>query len=135
MDSKNPVSSTVYISGTRKYMHAETLALLTKPLYFPYVVQLSHYILRFKMFSRFKFVQMTTTSHCYITLRDTSLKFFSFSVVSKTSSSFSSPHFGQLACYSGTYNNGRFSLEGKLYFDIYWNLRLDNDIEINVIIL
>jgi hypothetical protein len=100
-----------------------------------YVVQLSHYILRFKMFSRFKFVQMTTTSHCYITLRDTSLKFFSFSVVSKTSSSFSSPHFGQLACYSGTYNNGRFSLEGKLYFDIYWNLRLDNDIEINVIIL
>ena len=60
----------------------------------------------------------TTTSHCYITLRDTSLKFFSFSVISKTSSSFSSPHFGQLVRYSDTYNNGRFSLEGKLYFDI-----------------
>jgi hypothetical protein len=106
-----------------------------------YVVQLSdskvfsHYILRFKMFSRFKFVQMTTTSHGYITLRDTSLKFFSFSVISKTSSSFSSPHFGQLVRYSDTYNNSRFSLEGKLYFDIYWNLRLDYVIEINVMIL
>jgi hypothetical protein len=37
-----------------------------------------HYILRFKMFSMIKSVQMTTTSYCYITLRDTSLKFFSF---------------------------------------------------------
>jgi hypothetical protein len=44
-----------------------------KPLYLiaiQYVVQFSdskvfsHYILRFKMFSMFKFVQMTTTSHC-----------------------------------------------------------------------
>ena len=106
-----------------------------------YVVQFSdskvfsHYILRFKMFSRFKFVQMTTTSHSYITLRDTSLKLFSFSVISKTSTSFSSPHFGQLVRYSDTYNNSRFSLEGKLYFDIYWNLRLDYVIEINVMIL
>jgi hypothetical protein len=87
-----------------------------------YVVQFSdskvfsHYILRFKVFSRFKFVQMTTTSHGYITLRDTSLTFFSFSVISKTSSSFSSPYFGQLVRYSDTYNS-RFSLEGKLYFD------------------
>ena len=95
----------------------------------------SHYILRFKVFSRFKFVQMTTTSHGYITLRDTSLKFFSLSVISKTSSSFSSPYFGQLVRYSDTYNNSRFSLEGKLYFDIYWNLRLDYVIEINVMIL
>jgi hypothetical protein len=34
----------VYIQHTRKYMHAETLALLTKPLYFPnmkYLEQLS----------------------------------------------------------------------------------------------
>ena len=76
------------------------------------------HILRFKMFSKFKFAQMTTTSHGYITLRDTSLKFFSFSVISKTSTSFSSPHFGQLVRYSDTYNNSRFSLEGKLYFDI-----------------
>ena len=79
-----------------------------------YVVQFSdskvfsHYILRFKMFRRFKFVQMTTTSHGYITLRDTSLKFFSFSVISKTSTSFLSPHFGQLVRYSDTYNNSPF---------------------------
>jgi hypothetical protein len=67
----------------------------------------SHHILRFKIFRRFKFVQKTTTSHCYITLRDTSLKLFIFSVISKTSSSFSSPHFGQLARYSDTYNQPR----------------------------
>ena len=95
----------------------------------------SHYILQFKMFSRFKFVQMTTTSHGHITVGDTSLKFFIFSVMSKTSTSFSSPHCGQLVRYSDTYNNSRFSLEGKLYFDIYWNLRLDYVIEINVMIL
>jgi hypothetical protein len=79
-----------------------------------YVVQFSdskvfsHYISRFKMFSRFKFVQMTTTSRGYITLRDTSLKFFSFSVISKTSNSFSSPYFGQLVRYSDTYNKTVF---------------------------
>ena len=88
-----------------------------------------------KMFSKFKFVQMTATSYCYITLRDTSLKFFSFSVISKTSSSFSSTHFGQLARYLDTYNNGRFFLEGQLYFDFYCNLRLDYVIEINLMIL
>jgi hypothetical protein len=80
-------------------------------------------------------VQFSDSKNGYITLRDTSLKFFSFSVISKRSTSFSSPYFGQLVRYSDPYNNSRFSLEGKLYFDIYWNLRLDYVIEINVMIL
>ena len=84
------------------------MALKLDGLCVQYVVQFSdskvfsHYILRLKMFSRFKFVEMTTTAHGYIALRDTLLKFFIFSVISKTSTSFSSPHFGQLVRYSDT---------------------------------
>jgi hypothetical protein len=106
-----------FINNMTCLRYIENVYFIRKQQHIQHVVQFSdskvfsHYILRFKMF---KFVQTTTTSHCYITLRDTSLKFFSFSAISKTSSSFSSPHFGQLVRYSDTY----FSLEGKLYFDI-----------------